>query len=309
MFTNLRFYLQDILDYTVKVIRAMTFVDYIEILVLTWLVFILIRFVRETRAVQLLKGIFFILIISLLLQGLDFKVLGVFSETIINVGAIAAIVMFQPELRRFLEKMGRTQIVKSITMNFEFSESNELSNWIEQIATSCLKLSRKAIGALIVIERETKLGEQINTGTILNAHPSEELFGNIFHPHTPLHDGAVIVRDGRILAAGCFLPKPQKEELISKDLGSRHRAAIGLSEVSDAVTIIISEETGTISIARDGMLERGFDYQRLHDYLTDALMPTTRRKPKYKKPVAETENDVYEPEFIPSESEQAEGES
>jgi diadenylate cyclase len=261
----------------------MTLVDYVEILILTWLVYILIRFVRETRALQLLKGIFFIFIVSLLLQNFDFKVLGVFSETIINVGVIAAIVMFQPELRRVLEKMGRTQIVKSIAMNFEAGESHELSVWISQIAASCEMLSRKAIGALIVIERGTKLGEQVNTGTVLNALPSSELFGNIFHPQAPLHDGAVIVRDGRILAAGCFLPKPQKEELISKDLGSRHRAAIGLSEVSDAVIIVVSEETGTISIAKDGTLNRGFDEQKLLKYLIDEFMPEAKKKVKKNK--------------------------
>jgi diadenylate cyclase len=177
--------------------------------------------------------------------------------------------------------MGRVQIVKSIASNFE-GEPYRLSGWIEQIARSCESLSRKAIGALIVIEKDTKLGEQIATGTILNAMPSEELFGNIFHPHTPLHDGAVIIRDGVILAAGCFLPKPQNEEIISKDLGSRHRAAIGLSEVSDAVIIVVSEETGTISIAKNGAIDRGYDYQKLYDYLTKALLPTPKRKVKNK---------------------------
>jgi diadenylate cyclase len=263
----------------------MTALDYIEIIVLTWLVYILIRFIRETRAAQLLKGIFFILIVSLILQGFDFKVLGVLSETIINVGVMAVIVMFQPELRRVLEKMGRSHIVKSIALNFDSENlSYKLSGSIEQIANACEQLSRKAIGALIVMERDTKLGEQINTGTLLNAIPTTELFGTIFCTSTPLHDGAVIVRDGRVLAAGCFLPKPQKEELISKDLGSRHRAAIGLSEVSDALVIIVSEETGTISVAKDGVLERGFDFQKLHDYLVHEIMPTPKRKPKYKKP-------------------------
>jgi diadenylate cyclase len=259
----------------------MTFLDYVEILVLTCLVYILIRFVRETRAAQLLKGIFVILVFSFLLQGLNFRVLGVFSETIINVGVIAAIVMFQPELRRFLEKMGRSHIVKNFAMNLD-SEPYKLSSSIEQITASCISLSRKATGALIVIERETKLGEQINTGTVLNALPSEALFNTLFCTQTPLHDGAVIMRDGLVLAAGCFLPKPEKEELISKDLGSRHRAAIGLSEVSDAVIIIVSEETGTISIARNGELSRGFDYDKLHKYLTEMIMPA-QKKPKSKK--------------------------
>ena len=279
----MRISLHDIFNYTVGVITTMTLVDYAEIFILTWLIFILIRFVRETSAFQLLKGIFLIFVISLLLQQFEFKVLGVLSETIINVGVMAVIVMFQPELRRVLERMGRTQIVKSFAMNFE-GEPYKLSAWIEQISASCVMLSRKAIGALIVIERETKLGEQISTGTILNALPSEELFGNIFHPNTPLHDGAVIIRDGVILAAGCFLPKPQKEDLIPKEFGSRHRAAIGLSEVSDAVIIVVSEETGTISIARDGIIDRGYDEQKLCDYLTTALMPVPKRKPKYKNP-------------------------
>ena len=289
MFENFVTIMRDMLVHALGVIRTMTFVDYIEILVLTLIVYVIIRFVRETRAAQLLKGIFFIFIISLLLQQVDFKVLGVLGETIVNVGVIAAIVMFQPELRRVLEKMGRAQIVKSIAMNFE-GEPYKLTTFIEQISRSCESLSHKAIGALIVIERETKLGEQIATGTILSAIPSEELFGNIFHPHTPLHDGAVIIRDGMILAAGCFLPKPQKEELISKDLGSRHRAAIGITEISDAVVIIVSEETGIISIAENGEIQRGFNYQKLHDYLTQALMPSKReKKTRQKKAKADTQ--------------------
>ncbi|MCL1832604.1 MAG: diadenylate cyclase CdaA [Oscillospiraceae bacterium] len=283
MFTDLRVYLQDIIDYTVSVIKTMAFVDYIEIFILTCLMYILIRFVRETRAAQLLKGIFIIFVVSLLLQGLDFRVLGAFGEAIINAGVVAAIVMFQPELRRILEKMGRTQIVKSLAINLD-AEPYKLSSSIEQISTACVSLSRKATGALIVIERETKLGEQISTGTILNAIPSEALFQTLFCTHTPLHDGAVIVRDGLVLAAGCFLPKPQKEELISKDLGSRHRAAIGMSEVSDAIVIIVSEETGTISIAHDGVLTRGYDYAKLHKYIVAVVMPAQKKKPKYKKP-------------------------
>lgn len=287
MFTNvdIGIYIRDYINYTASLIRTMKFVDYIEILVLTWLVYILTRFVRETRAAQLIRGIFFVFIISVLLRQLNFSVLGELSQTVINVGAMAVIVMFQPELRRVLEKMGRAHFVKSFTMSFD-SEPYRVSGCIDVIASSCEKLSRKGIGALIIIEKDTKLGEQISTGTILNAVPSEELLGNIFHPQTPLHDGAVIIRDGIVLAAGCFLPKPQNEERISKDLGSRHRAAIGMSEISDAVIIVVSEETGTISIAREGAIERGFDYQKLSDYLTGELIPAPKKKPKYKPPAA-----------------------
>jgi len=282
LLTNLRVSLTDIFSDTLSVIKTMTLIDYIEILVLAWFVYLLIRFVRETRAEQLSKGIFFIFIIVMVLRQLvEFKVLGLLSDTFINIGAMAVIVMFQPELRRILEKVGRVKI-KAINQGFD-SSPYRLNGAIECIARSCEKLSRKAIGALIVMERDTKLGEQIGTGTILNAIPSEELFGSIFFPNTPLHDGAVIIRDGMILAAGCFLPKPQKEELISKDLGSRHRAAIGMSEVSDAVVIIVSEETGIVSIAENGVIQRGFNFQKLHDYLINSFLPSNNKDKKDKR--------------------------
>ena len=134
-----------------------------------------------------------------------------------------------------------------------------------------MELSATCTGALIVIERQVKLGEQIETGTMLNALPSKEIFGNIFYPKTPLHDGAVIMRDGMILAAACFLPKPQKEELVNKKLGSRHRAAIGMSENSDAVVIVVSEETGQISVAMNGVLTRDYTHEKLKNLLTNEI--------------------------------------
>ncbi|MFQ9436168.1 MAG: diadenylate cyclase [Ruminococcus callidus] len=140
------------------------------------------------------------------------------------------------------------------------------------ICDACVELSATSTGALIVIERQTRLGEQIDNGTILDAIPSKELFGNIFFNKTPLHDGAVIIRDGKILAAACFLPKPQKEELINKRLGSRHRAAIGMSENSDAIVIVVSEETGAISVAENGVLKSGFTRESLHQLLTKRLI-------------------------------------
>ena len=151
---------------------------------------------------------------------------------------------------------------------------------IDVICESCEDLSASTTGALIVIERETKLGEQINTGTILNAVPSKELFGNIFFKNTPLHDGAVIMRDGIILAAACFLPKPEKEELINKALGSRHRAAIGMSENSDAIIIVVSEETGAISVAENGELTRGYSKDTLKKTLRAKLLPEKTPKEK-----------------------------
>ncbi len=272
----------------------MTIVDYFDILIISFLIYFVMKFVRETRAEQLLKGILLLVVILLLVRQFNsapestikFKVLGLLSDTFFNVGFMAVIVMFQPELRRVLEKMGRTKMVQSIAFNLENSPqeiSTRINSTIEQISLACETLSRSATGALIVIERKTKLGEQVDTGTTINALPSAPLFGNIFFPNSPLHDGAVIIRDGLILAAGCFLPKPMKEELISKDLGTRHRAAIGMSENSDAIVIIVSEETGIISIAENGELTRGFDKKRLSEYLKEKLIKSAENSSKNKK--------------------------
>lgn len=280
------YYLMDIWDAIVNVFTSITFVDVLDMVLLAVVLYWVIKLIRETRAEQLIKGIFIFVIVLFLLNQLQFKAMGVISDMVFNVGVIAFVIMFQPELRRALEKVGRSKLVKPITF-FETTApaESDCTNAINQISLACEKLSRTATGALIVIEQQTKLGEQIETGTIIKALPSEELFRNIFFPNTPLHDGAVIIRDNLIYAAGCFLPKPQKEELINKELGSRHRAAIGMSEVSDAIVIIVSEETGMISIAENGVLERGFDRERLSAYLRSKLIPVTgEQKNKKEKP-------------------------
>lgn len=276
-------YLSDIWTNLLNVVKTISIIDCLDMIILAIFLYGLIKLVRETRAQQLVKGIIFLLILLFILKQFDFKAMSLLSDTFSNVGIIALIIMFQPELRRVLEKVGRTRMVKSIAFNIEsnMETSFAIMNSIDQTTLACEKLSRTATGALIVIERETKLGEQIDTGTVLNALPSAELFGNIFFPNTPLHDGAVIMRDGRIVAAGCFLPKPQKEELISKELGSRHRAAIGMSEISDAITIIVSEETGIISVAENGVLTRGFSKDSLSKLLHERLLPD--RKDEHKK--------------------------
>ncbi len=268
------YYLVDIWNAIVNVFSSITIVDILDMVLLAIILYFVIKLIKETRAEQLIKGIAFFAVALFLLNQFELKVMSVISDTFFNVGIIMFIVMFQPELRRALEKVGRTKMVKPISL-FETTDIDETgcASAISQIALACEKLSRTATGALIVIERQTKLGEQIETGTIIRAVPSEELFRNIFFPNTPLHDGAVIIRDNLIYAAGCFLPKPQKEELINKELGSRHRAAIGMSEVSDAIVIIVSEETGIISIAENGVLERGFDRDKLTVYLRNKLLP------------------------------------
>ena len=207
-------------------------------------------------------------------------------KNVFSAGLIALVVLFQPELRRSLEKMGHTKVSKLSVFSSLTADSDDVlaAKWstaIEAICDACEDLSATTTGALIVIEQDSKLGEQIDTGTVLNAAPSKELFGNIFYPKTPLHDGAVIMRDGIILAAACFLPKPQKEETINKALGSRHRAAIGMSENSDALIIVVSEETGTISVAENGDLKRGYTRDSLKKLLRTKLLheKNTKQKP------------------------------
>ena len=267
-------YLRDILDNLVSIVRTMSFVDYLDILLLTVIVFGVIRFVKETRAVQLIKGIVVFMLMMTIIRQFDFKALGIISDSLLNVGMMAVIVMFQPELRRMLEKVGRNNVVR-LSFNLEGNLSDIVSRIVSsngQIAAACERLSRKATGALIVMERQTKLGEQIDTGVVINAEPSEQLLGNIFFPNSPMHDGAVIIRNGTLTAAGCFLPKPQKEEMIAKDLGSRHRAAIGMSEVSDALIIVVSEETGTVSVAENGILTRGLNEKMLNELLNSKIL-------------------------------------
>lgn len=262
---------QDILDMIYSVIRTASFIDVLDILVLSYIVYVAIKLIRETRAGQLLKGIFMLLIIYFLAKWIDMKAISFLMSETLNIGLIAVIILFQPELRRTLEKAGYT----TFGLRFGASANADGNVWrkaIDAVCDACVELSATATGALIVIERQTRLGEQIENGTILNADPSKELFGNIFFNKTPLHDGAAILRDGKILAAACFLPKPQKEELINKRLGSRHRAAIGMSENSDAIVIVVSEETGAISVAENGVLKSGFTRKNLESLLTDRLI-------------------------------------
>ena len=264
----------DIIDSILNVLNTVTIVDFVDIAILSYLIYLLIKLVRETRAGQLVKGIVLLALGYLISSIVGLKSIKYIISTILNIGLIAIIILFQPELRRALEKVGRTRLGFNL---FGFGESQDeltekWSDAIQSICDSCVELSATCTGALIVIERQTKLGEQIETGTILNALPSKEIFGNIFYPKTPLHDGAVIMRDGIILAAACFLPKPQKEELVNKKLGSRHRAAIGMSENSDSVVIVVSEETGQISVVMDGVLTRDYTHEKLKNLLIQELI-------------------------------------
>lgn len=266
--------LKDIKDALLSMISTLEFVDIIDVVFLAYLIYMLLKFIRETRAGQLVKGIIFLVCGYFISKFLGLKTITYILSETLDVGIIIIIILFQPELRRVLEKAGRTKIGTRF-LNFG-QNSDELTrkweNAIDIICDSCVELSSTQTGALIVIERQVRLGEQIETGTLLEANPSKELFGNIFYPKTPLHDGAVIMRDGMVLAAACYLPKPQKDELINKKLGSRHRAAIGMSENSDAIVIAVSEETGQISVAMNGVITRDYTSEKLGNLLRSEII-------------------------------------
>ena len=250
-----------------------------------YIIYLLLKLIRETRAGQLVKGIL-LLVAGYFLSGFfDLRVLNYILGKALDIGLIAMIVLFQPELRRALEKFGRTkfgiQLLGIGAVGGDLKQKWDTA--IDAICDSCVELSASCTGALIVCERQTRLGEQIETGTILNALPSKEVFGNIFYPKTPLHDGAVIMRDGMILAAACFLPKPQNDAAINKKLGSRHRAAIGMSENSDAVVIVVSEETGQISVAINGVLTRDYTREKLKELLEKEIFNVSADSSERKK--------------------------
>lgn len=267
------------------VVKSFAIPDIIDILLIALITYKAIQLVRETRAGQLVKGILFLVLFYFLAEIIGLKTTSFILKNLFQIGIIALIVLFQPEIRRALEKVGRTKVANLSVFGSENHEKGVVL-WEKAIVRICdavESLSKSKTGALLVIERKTKLGEQVDTGVELNANISVELLLNIFFVNTPLHDGAVIIRDGKVLAAACFLPKPQKEEFIATNFGSRHRAAIGISEISDAVTIVVSEETGTVSVTEEGQMIRNFTKESLSAYLTDKLIPVKIADDEHRK--------------------------
>lgn len=229
--------------------------DFIDILVISYIIYKAIGFLRETRAGQLVKGIIILLLIYMVADWFNLVSIQWLFSKLANSVLIVVCVIFQPELRRSLERVGRTKFGKS--QNFG-EDTDSLSRCIDDVSKAVAQMQKEKTGALIVFERTTQLGEIINTGTIIDAASSVSMINNIFFPKSPLHDGALIVRDGKLYAAGCILPLTQREDISSK-LGTRHRAAIGMTENSDAIVLVVSEETGTISIASNGQMVRDFN--------------------------------------------------
>lgn len=254
-----------------------TFLKYVSSIVdifLVWFViYKLIMVIRGTKAVQLLKGLFVIVIVWVLSDFLQLNTLNKMMEAVITWGFLAVIIIFQPELRRALEQLGRGKIFTRSGV----PEEEEEKNRIGEIVKAVDYMAKRRIGALISIEKETGMGDYIETGTSLDAQISSELLINIFIPNTPLHDGAVILQKNQIAAAACYLPLSESP-FISKELGTRHRAALGISEVTDSLTIIVSEETGSVSVARNGELFRELSQEKFEQLLTKELVTENKGK-------------------------------
>ncbi len=245
--------------------------DIIDIAVIAFLVYKAVGFLRETRAGQLVKGILVLMVVSLCARWFNLVSLQWLLNTVFEFALVAVAIIFQPELRRALEKVGRSNFTAIVKGQTPQEEKENAQRCIEAVCRAAGAMQKQKVGALVVFERNTLLGDIINTGTVVDAEASVQMIGNVFFPNSPLHDGAMIIRDGRIHAAGCILPLTQNEDLNSQ-LGTRHRAAIGMSENSDAVVLVISEETGTISVAINGRMLRNYTIETLRQKLTDELV-------------------------------------
>ncbi len=257
------------------VFATFRFSDFLDICLVTFVLYSAIKLVRDTRTIQLIKGIILLGVVYLVISALNMQASSyIFDKLFTNI-FLVLIVIFQPEIRHAVESMGRTRIfsVGSILKRSEQIKQNRItSETINDVCKACSDMSDRKIGALMVFERETLLGEIIETGTLVDAAISEELVGNIFYPKAPLHDGAAVIRDNKLYAAGCILPLMQNHNDIDSELGTRHRAALGMSEQSDALVVVVSEESGFISTAFKGNLERNISDGELREILGDMLL-------------------------------------
>lgn len=256
--------------------------DLVDILIIAFAVYALIKFVKETRAMQLLRGIIVIFILLQISNWFKLNVVNYALTKTLEVGVLALVIIFQPELRNALERVGTTSFGDLLPFSSTENSYEETENAITEISDVCQAFSASRTGALIVIERKSRLTEVANTGTMIDSVVSKELLSNIFYPNTALHDGAVIIHKNRVKAAGCLLPLTQNIALPS-ELGTRHRAAIGMSEQSDAIIIVVSEETGKISIARKGSLTRNYDRETLKKTLEKLLITLPEEQERRRK--------------------------
>ena len=238
-------------------------IEILDILIVAIIIYELLLLTRHTRGSALLKGLFLLLVMVALSNILGLTSLNWLMMTVLQNGALVLVILFQPELRKMLERMGRSRLISKSNRK---TLDDERETIINEIVQTVVDLSRRRVGALIVFERKTGLQDVIETGTLLNAEISAPLLENIFEPNTPLHDGAVVIREDQIMAAACILPLAEASG-VSRELGTRHRAAVGISENTDAAVIVVSEETGIVSLATDGSLKRPFSIDELKEFL------------------------------------------
>ena len=254
--------------------RTISFIDIIDILIVAYIIYRIMKLLKDTSAERLIKGIIILVGIMLLASMLHLTMISWLLQQALNVGLFAIVVVFQPELRRLLEQIGKGNFSRLIV---PADAPDEVESMITATVSACADMSRTKTGALIVFERSERLGEIISTGTMVDAAPSAELIKNIFFKNSPLHDGAMIVRAGRVCAAGCVLPLSGNQSL-SRDLGTRHRAAVGMSESADSVLVVVSEETGSISVAIGGMLKRHLSPDMLRKLLENELLDSEKQE-------------------------------
>ena len=248
-------------------VARMKWSDYLDIIIVAYLLYRLLPLIRTSGTARVAMAVVAIVVMAALTVALELYTLSFIFNQFLQIGLIAVVVLFQPELRRMLDHLGNMRLKKFFGAE---KPGPEMAPIISQTVMACEVMSRERVGALIVFARDNRLDEYFKTGTLIDGQVSEQLIRNVFFPKAALHDGAMIIRDGRVAAAGCVLPLSDSNRL-SADLGTRHRAGVGMSEVSDAVVVIVSEETGTISVAVGGMLKRHLASQTLERLLTNEL--------------------------------------
>ncbi len=250
-------------QFTENLLAGITITDILDILIVAYIFYKVLGFIRDSRAEQLLKGVLVLLAVAFLSDILQLHVLNYIMKGALAVGVLALIILFQPELRRALEHMGRGSLFR---IKVDPLDKDKAKDVVAEFVEAVEDMAAERTGALIVFERDTNLTDIIETGTVIKAEPSAQMIENIFYKGSPLHDGAMVVRGTKLYAAGCVLPLTDNQE-IPKSLGTRHRAGIGISEKSDAVVLIVSEETGIVTLVEDGVLERYLDGKTLEKRL------------------------------------------
>lgn len=260
--------------------------DLLDVLAVALMIYSIIKLLRGTRAMQLFKGLFVLAVVYLFVSLFDMQTSEYILNFIFSNLLIILVVIFTPEIRHMFESVGRGSVSITNLLNFKNNDDEklqeEIKNSVNCVCKSCADMRDKQIGALIVFERESLLSDIIKTGTMLDATVTTELIGNIFFPKAPMHDGAVVIKNGRVVSAGCILPLTNNNTL-SRELGTRHRAAVGMSEVSDAIVVVVSEETGAISFAEKGVLKRGISDGDLREILMNKLIDEGKDAKKIKR--------------------------